>query len=87
MWRHIRQIVEGDMAVQLHTAHKITSEHINLTSYSTMNVQYAEQVLSQSVGEILKQYYPNQVIESTAQLCLTMDSFFDCLNVRSFTEH
>ena len=74
------------MADQLHTAHKITSEHINLTSYSTMNVRYAVQLLSRSVGEILKQYYPNQGMESTAQLCL-MDSFFDCLNVRSFTEH
>ena len=65
----------------------IKSEHINLTRYSTMNFQYAVQVLSRSVGEILKQYYPNQEMESTAQLCLMMDSFFDCLNVRSFTEH
>ena len=44
-------------------------------------------VLSRSVGEILKQYYPNQGMESTAQFCLMMDSFFDCLNVCSFTEH
>ena len=63
MWRHIRPIVEDDTTVQLHTMHKITSQHIILTSYTTMNVRYAVQVLSQSVGEILKQYYPNQGME------------------------
>ena len=45
MWRHIRQIVEDNTTVQLHKMHKITSEHINLTSYSTMNVGYAVEVL------------------------------------------
>lgn len=87
VWKHIRMIVDNDMNSQLHVLHKLTPEHVNLTSYSIMNVRLAVQVLSRSVGQILNTYYSDQGVQETARLCLMLNTFFDCLNARSFTEH
>ena len=38
VWSHIRMIVDNDSGNQLHLLHKLTPNHINLTSYSVMNV-------------------------------------------------
>ena len=40
---------------------KITTEHINLTPYSVMNVRLAAQVLSTSVSTALKTFGPPEV--------------------------
>jgi len=47
-----------------------------------MNVRLATQILSLSVANILKTYYP-QDTHKTAELCNIMDKFFDCANVRN----
>ena len=65
---------------------KLTNEHFKLTSYSVMNVRLAVQVLSSSVGNVLKEFGPPETA-GTAKFCLMMDSFFDCLNVRIKEEH
>ena len=65
---------------------RLTYDHINLTSYSVMRVNLAAQVLSASVASVLKSFGPPEVA-ATAKLCEMVDSFFDCLNVRSMTEH
>ena len=41
---------------------------------------------SASVAAVLKSFGP-QESAATAKLCYMIDSFFDCLNVRSLTEH
>ena len=61
---------------------KLTNEHFKLTSYSVMNVRLAVQVLSSSAGNVLNKFGSPEAAE-TAKLCLMMDSFFDCLNVRN----
>ena len=51
-----------------------------------MCVKFATQILSESVGKVLEQF-GNMETFGTAKYCKMFDSFFDCLNVRSLTEH
>ena len=51
-----------------------------------MRVNLAAQVLSASVAAVTKSFGPPEAT-ATAKLCEMVDSFFDCLNVRSSTEH
>ncbi|KXJ22182.1 hypothetical protein AC249_AIPGENE4182 [Exaiptasia diaphana] len=51
-----------------------------------MRVNLAAQVLSASVPSALKAFGPPEAA-GTARLCEMVDQFFDCLNVRSLTEH
>ena len=51
-----------------------------------MRVNLAAQVLSASVAAVLKAF-GTQDTAATAKLCEMVDSFFDCLNVRSTNEH
>ena len=51
-----------------------------------MRVNLAAQVLSSTVATILSTFGPPDAA-GTAKLCEMVDSFFDCLNVRSTTEH
>ena len=65
---------------------KITYDHINLTSYSVMRVNLAAQVLSATMAAVLKTFGPAEAA-ATSKFCEMVDGFFDCLNVRSTTEH
>ena len=65
---------------------KLTSDHINLTSYSVMRVNLAAQVLSETVGNVLNSFGPEEA-EGTEQFCIMMDKLFECLNVRNTKEH
>ena len=65
---------------------KLTYEHANLNAYSVMRMNLAAQVLSASVAAVLKSFGPPETT-ATAKLCRMVDSFFDCLNVQSITEH
>ena len=48
-----------------------------------MRVRLAAQVLSDTVGNVLNEF---GTPEGTAQFCLMMDKFFDCLNVSNRKE-
>ena len=50
-----------------------------------MNVKLAVPVVSESVGKVLQKFGPPQA-QGTAQFCLMMDKFFDCVNVRNRKE-
>ena len=65
---------------------KLKYDHVNLTPYSVMNVRLAAQVLSETVGKVLLVTGFAEVA-ATANLCLMMDKFFDCLNFRKTEEH
>ena len=45
-----------------------------------MRVRLAAQVLSETVGKLLKHFGQLEAY-GTAQFCIMMDKFFDCLNV------
>ena len=80
MWSHIQKIAEDESLWPLKNINKIRESHVKLNSYSKMNVSLAAQVLSESVSKILIQYYSPDA-NGTAELCMYMDKFFDCLNV------
>ena len=56
-----------------------------LTPFSIMSVNLAAQVLSQSVANVLRNYYPDDT-HATATFCENLDKCFDCANVRNQTE-
>lgn len=85
LWSHVRRIYEEDKTQQLTRKHKLTNDHINLTSHSMMNVKLAAQVLSKSVGSILGGDNYEDCHE-TGRLINYMNRFFDCLNTRSLDE-
>ena len=82
LWSHITQLYYEDLECGLRLVNKLTSDHINLTPYSVMRVYLAAQVLSETVGNVLKEFGPPECA-GTSQFCLMMDKFFDCLNVSS----
>ena len=81
LWKHIKDIYDDDRDCDLHLLPKLTSDHINLTSFSKMNVRLAAQVLSNTVSNVLKEFGPTDAVQ-TAMFCEYANKFFDCLNVR-----
>ena len=93
LWSHISQIYNEQLESGLKFVPKLTNDHINLTPYSVMRVNLAAQVLSETVGNVLNQFGHSHKkngppeATGTANFCLMMDKFFDCLNVRNTVEH
>ena len=58
LWNHIRQLFKEDLECGLHLVPKITSEHINLSPFSVMNIRLAAQVFSSSVSVALTSFGP-----------------------------
>eukprot|EP00794_Sanderia_malayensis_P002687 gene2687-3109_t len=85
VWEHFCKIVQDEMYCGLKVAPKLSQEHVHLNPYSCMNVRLAVQVLSGTVSNILKEYYPESM-HATSELCANMDKFLDSLNVRSKKE-
>ena len=67
-WNHISKLFYDDLDCGLKLVPKITNEHINLTSYSVMNVRLAAQVLSEPVHQALTSYGPPEA-SGTAKYC------------------
>ena len=86
LWQHIAQLYYQDAENGLKLLPRITFDHIKLNSYSVMRVNLAAQVLSATVAAVLESFGPAEA-SATAKFCSMVDSFFDCLNVRSKTEH
>ena len=86
LWQHITQLFYEDAENGLKLLPKLTQDHIKLNSYSVMRVNLAAQVLSATVSAVLTTFGSPES-SGTAKLCEMVDSFFDCLNVRSTTEH
>ena len=86
LWSHIARIYYEDLESGLKLVNKLTSDHLNITSYSVMRVNIAAQVLRETVGDVLNNFGPEEAA-GTGKFCLTMDEFFDCLNVGNTKEH
>ena len=85
LWQHITEIFYRDIDSGLKLLPKLTYKHVNLDAYSVMRMNLAAQVLSASVAAVLKSFGQPKAT-ATAKFCEMVDSFFDCLNVRSITE-
>ena len=86
LWQHIVQLFYQDVENGLKLMPRLTYDHIKLNSYSTMRVSLAAQILSSTVAAVLKSFGPPDAT-GTSKLCEMVDPYFDCLNVRSTTEH
>ena len=86
LWSHIARLYYEDLKSGLKLVNSLTSDHINVTSYSVMRVNLAAQVLSETVRNVLNNFGPEEA-EGTGQFCIMMDKFFDCLNVRNAKGH
>eukprot|EP00112_Aurelia_sp_Birch-Aquarium-sp1_P001448 Seg1156.4 transcript_id=Seg1156.4/GoldUCD/mRNA.D3Y31 product="DNA transposase THAP9" pseudo=true protein_id=Seg1156.4/GoldUCD/D3Y31 len=85
LWSHISDLFYEDLDCGLKLLPKLKYDHVKLNPFLVMNVKLAVQVLSESVGTVLQKFGPPQA-EGTAQFCLMMDKFFDCINVRNTKE-
>lgn len=87
IWDHIAKVYYSDLDSGLHQLPKLTADHIHLSSYAKMKVKLAVQVLSNTVSVVLKHNFPGGEADETAKFCSMVNTFFDCANVRSRTEH
>ena len=86
VWEHICKVYHSDKQYDLNILPKIRYEHIKLNSYSTMRVNLAVQVLSSTMAKALKHFGGGEC-EGTSKFCEIVDGFFDCINIRSTSEH
>ena len=60
LWSHIACLYYEDLKSGLKLLNKVISDHINLLSYSVMKVNTAAQVLSETVGNVLNNFSPEE---------------------------
>ena len=85
LWKHISNLYREDRRTALWRLPKLSNDHIHLTSHAMMNVRYATQVLSETVGNVLKEHGGDAASE-TAEFILLINNFFYRLNSRSLVE-
>ncbi|XP_034236665.1 uncharacterized protein LOC117642519 isoform X2 [Thrips palmi] len=79
VWKTIERLYLSEVQNTLRRAYKLTSQNVYLNSYTCMRVNYAVQVLSNTVGQDLKdKKWPGT--EETVNFILNCDKFFDNLN-------
>ena len=86
LWSHICKLVNDDQDNGPKLAPRLSQQHINLNPYSVMNVRLAVQTLSSTTAIALRNYYDTET-HRTAELCDTMNRFFDMLNIRNNKEN
>ena len=65
---HIARIYCEALESGLKLVNKLTSDHINLTSYSVMRVNLAVQVLSETVGNVCGTYHQTKTFFKTLSI-------------------
>ena len=85
LWDHLCKILDDELENGLKLNPKLTINHIQLSSFSCMNVKLAAQTLSVTNADILNIYYGPETTQ-TALCCKHMNNFFNCLNVKSTKE-
>jgi hypothetical protein len=84
-WMHVVDLYRHFCTGLYRLCPKLTQEHIQLTSFSVMNVRLAAQVFSSTVANALEAKYGDYISE-TVLFIRHMNKFFDLLNVKNLTE-
>ena len=84
-WMHIVDLFEDHCSGLYRLCPKLSRPHIDLTSYSVMNVCLAAQIMSGTVANALELKYGNYVSETVAFIRIIND-FFDVVNVKNLVE-
>ena len=85
LWDHLRKRLDDELENGLKLNPKLTINHIQLSSFSCMNVKLAAQILSAANANIFHNYYGPETTQTTLY-CKHMNDFFNCLNVKSTKE-
>ena len=86
-WSFVAQAYYRDQEVAIQHLPKITLDHIKLSSFGKMKVNYAIQVFSKSMANALRYFNPNGEADELAKFIGMVNDFFDMANVRSIKEH
>ena len=81
LWNHLCKILDDELGNGLKLNPKLTINHIQLSSFSCMNVKLAAQTLTAINANILNNYYGPKTTQ-TVLYCKYMNNFFNCLNVK-----
>lgn len=83
-WEHLKCLYNVDAKRRYRLAPRLTSQHINLTSFSKMRVKLATQTLSHSVAAAVETNCSigslAPVAMGTAEYAEKFDTLFDCFN-------
>ena len=71
IWNYIAQLYHSDMEQALHQLPKLTPDHINLNSFSKMNLDV--QLLSKTVALALRRHFASGEADETAKFCEMMN--------------
>ena len=85
LWDHLRKRLDDELENGLKLNPKLTINHIQLSSFSCMNVKLAAQILSAANANIFHNYYGPETTQTTL-FSKHMNDFFNCLNVKSTKE-
>ena len=85
LWQHIVQVYQDGLENGLKILPKLTRDDVYPTPFSVMTVKYAVQILSKTMSVALSRFETPEST-ATAKYCEMIDSFLDCLNVRSLSE-
>ena len=82
---HLRKMLDNDLENGLKLNLKVAINHIQLSSFSCVNVKFAAQILSATNANILNNCYGPETTQN-ALYYEHINNFFDCLNVKSTRE-
>ena len=85
LWDHLRKRLDDELENGLKLNPKLTINHIQLSSFSCMNVKLAAQILSAANANIFHNYHGPETTQTTLY-SKHMNDFFNCLNVKSTKE-
>ena len=85
LWDHLCKILDHEFKNGLKLNPELTTNHIQLSSFSCMNVKLAAQILSAANANIFHNYYGPETTQTTLY-SKHMNDFFNCLNVKSTKE-
>ena len=86
LWQHIAHMYFMDAESPLKVLPKTTYDHISLTPYLVMRVDLEAQILRSTMASVLTHHGGNELSGITKYYDMT-DQYFDCMNVRSVSEH
>lgn len=89
-WAHIQEFYKKDSRLPIRLAHKLSTKHIFLSSFSAMRVRLAAQVLSHTVAAGITSMVSfkamPQEAKGTAEFVQRADKLFNCFNSKAKLE-
>ena len=85
VWEHTAKISYDELTNGVKCSTKITLNHVQLNSFSCIDVKQAAQVVSTKTSSLLNTYY-GQETTGTPNFCAYTKNIFGCINLCSLKE-